>query len=118
MRRLERRRRSGYATPSRSRHRRTAAAPRSVDAELLDQLLDPLHRRRREAQRRLDELARRRGAMSTVERPAASQSLRAQAVQLRSELARLSLIESLAIGILRPHASCDRPGRRSPTHNS
>ena len=83
--------------------------PQSVYEELLGQLLGPLQRRRREAQRSLDELARRRAVMSRLERPAASQSLRAQAVQIRNELARLSLVESLTRRILQPLASGDGP---------
>jgi hypothetical protein len=86
-----------------------AAVPQSVYAELLDQLLGPLQRRRREAQRSLDELTRRRAVTSRLERPAASRSLRAQAVQIRNELARLGLVESLTRRILQPLASHDGP---------
>jgi hypothetical protein len=43
--------------------------------------------------------------VSRLGRPAASQSLRAQAVQIRNELARLSLVESLTRRILQPLAS-------------
>ena len=42
-----------------------------------------------------------------LERTAASQSLRAQAVQIRNELARLRLVESLTRRILQPLASRD-----------
>lgn len=45
--------------------------------------------------------------MSRLERTAASQSLRAQAVQIRNELARLSLVESLTRRILQPLVSRD-----------
>jgi hypothetical protein len=84
--------------------RGSVAAGAHAYAELLDQVLPPIQRRRREAQRNLDELARRRAAMSGPERTAASDSLCAQAVQLRNELARLSLVESLTRRILQPLA--------------
>jgi hypothetical protein len=47
--------------------------------------------------------------MSRLDGSVASQSLRAQAVQIRNELARLSLVESLTRRILQPLASGDGP---------
>ena len=115
MQRLEHRRHSGYGPAPWTRSRRAPAATQSVYEDLLGQLLGPLQRRRRDAQRILDELARRRAAMSRLDGSVASQSLRAQAVQIRNELARLSLVESLTRRILQPLASRDgrQPRRRS-----
>jgi conjugal transfer/entry exclusion protein len=105
---------SGHATASRLRRRAAPSTLDSVYAELLDQLLGPIQRRRREAQRILDGLAQRRAAMSSLDRTAASHSLRAQAVQIRNELARLSLIESLVRRILQPLASRDSASSPAP----
>jgi hypothetical protein len=106
---LEHRRHPGYGPAPWTRSRRAAAATQSVYEDLLGQLLGPLQRRRRDAQRILDELGRRRAAMSRLDGSVASQSLRAQAVQIRNELARLSLVESLTRRILQPLASGDGP---------
>lgn len=77
------------------------------EAELLDQFLAYLERRRDGARRRFDELAQRRGSMSASERLVAHEALRIQAAQLSSELRRLKLADSLIRGLLRP--SLHRP---------
>ena len=88
----------------RRRRRSRPSSPGATYADLLDQLLAPIERCRREAQRRLDELARRRVAMTPVEREPWGPPRRAVAFE---ELARLTCLS------WRP-SSCDRsqPTRR------
>ena len=80
------------------------------DAELLDQFLAYLDRRREEAQRRFDDLARQRASMSASERASARDALRARAAELRSELRRSSMVASLTRGLLRTPLSRPRLG--------
>jgi hypothetical protein len=86
----------------------------SADADLLDQLLPPIERRRRAAHRRLEALARRRVAMSAFERALEGEPLRAEVVQIRAELARLNLVASLTSRILRPLPVRGQPGAAAP----
>ena len=79
-----------------------------VDGELLGQLLSYVERRRREAQRRFDQFARRRAAMSRDERGLAREALRAEAADIRGELGRLNLARSLIPMLLAPSP----PGKR------
>jgi hypothetical protein len=73
--------------------------------ELLDELIPAIERRRRDAQGRLEELARRRASMSPIERVVAHEALRTEALAIRNELARLNLVASLTTKLLRPLAS-------------
>ena len=101
MQRLEHRRHSGNPTASRSRHRRTAAAPQSVYAELLDQLLVRCSddaARRSESSTSWPAVVRRCPGSTDPSRASPS----AQAAQIRNELARLSLVESVARRSLQP----------------
>jgi Arc/MetJ family transcription regulator len=84
------------------------------DAELLDQWLAYIERRRLDAQRRFVDLARRRAAMSPTERGLARDALRAEAAELRNELVRLNLAASVTRALLRPPSSRPRatPARR------
>jgi hypothetical protein len=98
-------------------------SPRTTYAELLDQVVPAIEQCRREAQRRLEDLARRRVAMTPVQRAAENDALRAEAVAIRNELARLDLVSSLATKLLAPlpaHATArmsppDPRGNGSPT---
>jgi hypothetical protein len=72
------------------------------EAELLDQFLAYLERRREATQNRFDELARRRGSMSASERNLAHEALRIRAAELSSELRRLTMAASLTRGLLTP----------------
>jgi hypothetical protein len=111
------------AAEPRERRRSGPSSPRTTHAELLDQLVPAIERCRREAQRRLEELARRRVAVTPVERAAENDALRAEAVAIRNELARLDLVSSLARKLLQPvpaHATArvstrDSRGNGSPT---
>ena len=78
-------------------------------AELIDELLRPIDRRREETQRRLDAIADRRAVMPPWERAAAREA----AVELRDELARLDLLASLVTRMLQPTA---RMGRARSDH--
>jgi hypothetical protein len=69
-----------------------------------------IERRRREAQRRLEQLARRRIANRRADRGAGA-DLRAEAIAIRSELARLELVASLTTKLLQPLAA-ERVGPR------
>jgi hypothetical protein len=75
------------------------------EAELLDQWLAYIERRRCDAERRLVDLARRRTSMSPTERRAARNALRAQAAELRNEVVRLNLAASVTRALLRPPSS-------------
>jgi hypothetical protein len=110
MQRLELAPRPEHGPAPRLRTPGEGSAPHSgVYAELLEQLLAPIQRRRREAQQSLDELARRRALSPRLDGSVASQSPRAQAMQIHDQLARLSLVESLTKRILQPLASGDAP---------
>jgi hypothetical protein len=71
------------------------------DRELIQALRSHIETRRRVARSRLDELTRRRAAMSARERELARESLRSQVSAVRSELARLRLADSLATALQR-----------------
>lgn len=71
------------------------------ERELFDALLDHIEARRRTARSRLDDVARRRAALSPPDRQLARESLRSQASEMRAELARLRLADSLARALLR-----------------
>jgi hypothetical protein len=102
MRRREPRHDPSDAADPGERRRLRPSSPRVTYAELLDQLVPAIERCRCEAQRRLEELARRRVAMTPVERAAENDALRAEAVTIRNELARLELVSSLATKLLQP----------------
>jgi CHAD domain-containing protein len=61
----------------------------------VDQLLEAIERRQRHAQRRLEQLARRRAAMSRTEPWVANETVRGEAVAIRNELARLRAVAKL-----------------------
>jgi hypothetical protein len=113
MRKRELRRGPSAAADPRGRRRLRPASPRTTSPELLDQLVPAIERCRREAQRRLEELARRRVAMTPVERTAENGALRAEAVAIRNELARLDLVSSMATKLLQP-LPADATARVSP----
>jgi hypothetical protein len=123
MRRREPRHDPSDAADLGERRRLRPSSPRTTYTEPLDQLVPAIERCRREAQRRLDELARRRVAMTPVERAAENDTLRTEAVAIRNELARVDLVCSLATRLLRPlpaHARArvsppDPHGSGSPT---
>jgi hypothetical protein len=70
--------------------------PGRDERELFDALLGDIERRRRVARGRLDELARQRAALPPHERRLARESLRSQAAEIGTELARLRLADSMA----------------------
>lgn len=113
---------SDAADPRGTRRSRPSSLGTTYE-ELLDQLVPAIERYRREAHRRLEELARRRVAITPVERAAENDALRAEAVAIRNELARLDLVSSLATKLLQPlpaHARArmsppDPRGNGSPT---
>jgi hypothetical protein len=123
MRRREPRHDPSDAADPRERRRSRPSSPGTTYAELLDQLVPAIERCRREAQRRLEESARRRVAMTPVERAAENDALRAEAVAIGNELAQLELVSSLATKLLQPvpaHATArvsppDPRGNGSPT---
>jgi hypothetical protein len=81
-------------------------SPREEEhAELIDELLRPIDRRREETQRRLDAIADRRAVMPPWERAAAREA----AVGLRDDLARFDLLASLVTRMLLPTARMGRP---------
>jgi hypothetical protein len=102
MRKREPRHDPSDAADPRERRRSRPSSLGTTYAELLDALVPAIERCRREAQRRLEELARRRVAMTPVGRPAENDALRAEAVAIRNELARLDLVSSLATKLLQP----------------
>ena len=79
-----------------------------AEAELVEGFLSYLDHRRHEAQRRLDELARRRAAMSVGERITARESLRRQAATLRHDMWRYTVARSLTRGLLHPSSEHPR----------
>jgi hypothetical protein len=102
MRRREPRHDPPDAGDPRERRRSRPSSLGTTYAELLDQLVPAIERCRREAHRRLEELAGRRVVMTPVEHAAENDALRADAVAIRNELARLDLVSSLATTLLQP----------------
>jgi hypothetical protein len=80
----------------------SAESAADSEAQLLDQFLAYLERRRKATQNRFDELARRRGSMSASERNLAHEALRIRAAELSGELRRLTMAASLTRGLLTP----------------
>lgn len=115
MRALERGPPLAHALDHRERPRVDVSAAERPYARLIDQLLEAIERRHRDAQRRLEQLARQRAAMPQDGWSVANETVRAEAVAIRNELARLKLVASLTTKILEPLASKNESsGRRSP----
>lgn len=76
----------------------------SDECDLFEELLAQIEARRRMARSQLDELVRRRAALTPQERLLARERLRSQAAEIRSELARLRIADSLARALLRHSA--------------
>jgi hypothetical protein len=101
------------AADPRERRRSRPSSLGTTYAELPDQLAAAIERCRSEARRRLEELARRRVALTPVERAAENDALRAEALAIRNELARLEVVSSLATKLLQSRPA-DATVRVSP----